>query len=67
MKISAHILKYRQHSRQETLLLYAFCTEDRRRLDVDEFPVFSGGGTWQGFCRDLDHPYVGFSYSGLSA
>ena len=65
MKISAQILKNRKHSRQETLLLYVVRTEDRRRLDVDEFPVFSGGGTSKGFCRDLD-PYACFSYSGLS-
>ena len=26
----------------------------RHRLDADKFPMFSGGWTWQGFCRDLD-------------
>ena len=26
----------------------------RHRLDADKFPMFSVGGTWQGFCRDLD-------------
>ena len=26
----------------------------RHHLDVDKFPMFSGGRTWQGFCRDLD-------------
>ena len=28
----------------------------RHCLDADKFPMFSGGRTWQGFCRDLD-PY----------
>ena len=26
----------------------------RHGLDVDKFPMFSVGWTWQGFCRDLD-------------
>ena len=27
----------------------------RYGLDADDIPVFSGGWTRQGFCRDLDH------------
>ena len=26
----------------------------RHRLETDKFPMFSGGCTWQGFCRDSD-------------
>ena len=26
----------------------------RHRLGADKFPIFSGGWTWHGFCRDLD-------------
>ena len=26
----------------------------QRHFDADRFPIFSVGGTWQRFCRDLD-------------
>ena len=60
-------LVYRQKIRQSSLQLVtdfeklgAFQTLEtlvrtqRHRVDVDEFSMFSGGGTWQEFRSDLD-------------
>ena len=37
----------------QTMTVETVVRTQRHPLDADKFPMFSGGRTWQRFCRDL--------------